>query len=283
MSSLINEYIEKLRNRFKNVNHINDVIFIYEEVIRDITKLDDVTIFLVKDNSFYSPRFDKSFLLDSKVNSILYECYFTKKTHNIIDINSSFLYYKSIDNINNIDIKNITVIPILDNNNNTLAVIEIGFNDKNYLEDITKLIDSTIDILISFYEISDIRKYTPTILLVDDNFIMLKFLSSIIKKYDVNIITATSGLEGIEKFKYQTVDMIIIDDIMVGMSGHEAISIIRDIEREQKLDPIPIFGTTSNTIKEVKDKLIQSGANLVFYKPIQQEEIIEALKLFMMI
>jgi len=283
MGSIVDEHILKLENIFKDVHHINDAISLYEKAIRDITDLDNITIFITQNNNFYSPQFDKSFAINNRVNGIVSECYFTKRVHTIKDVTCSFLYNKDIDNILNIDIKNITVIPILNSNNNVISIIEIIFDDKDYLDDVIKFIDGIKDIIISLYEVPDVLEYSPKILLVDDSFIMLKFLSSIIKKYDVDIITATSALEGIEKFKYENVDMIFMDDIMVGMSGHEAISIIRDIEIEKKIDPIPIFGITSDTTKDAKNRLIGSGANLVFYKPIEKDSIIEAMRLFMII
>ncbi len=69
-------------------------------------------------------------------------------------------------------------------------------------------------------------------------------------------------------------DIIFIDEVMVGMNGHQTIEEIRKIENEQELEPIPICGLTSDTTKETKEALLEAGANKVLYKPIQVQDII---------
>ncbi len=266
---------------FKNIDNIDNAIIICEDKIKEITKLNNIVIFINRGDILYSPSLDIEFKGDNSINGIVVEAFITKRVHTIIDATNSFLYNNKIDNIKNIEIENITVIPILDRESNVLAIVEVYFGSSNHLEDIKIFLDSIKEQLISLFSISQVMEYRPKVLLVDDSYIMLKFLSSILKKYDVEIITATSAMDAIGKFKYNDISVIFMDDIMVGMSGNEAIGKIREIEIELSRDPIPIFGITSDTTKEAKEKIISSGANLVFYKPIDQSKVIDAMKFFM--
>jgi CheY-like chemotaxis protein len=262
---------------------INDEIIKYENILKSVTKLDNITIFIKKGSNIYSPRLGKTIFIKNCINGILTEVYFTKKVHTIIDITNSFLYNKKIDAVDYIQKTNIMDIPILDKNNNILGIIELNFEDTTrlYLDMITQTIDDITKTIKSLD--TPPKKHQPTVLLVDDSFIMLKFISSILKNNNLDVITASSGLEGIEKFKYNNIDVIFMDDTMVGLSGHETIVKIRDIERDKNQDPIPIFGVTSDTTRESKELILDSGANLVLHKPIKQENIIEAMKLFLLL
>lgn len=118
------------------------------------------------------------------------------------------------------------------------------------------------------------------LLIIDDSIIILKYLSAILKKYNINIITAQSGLEAIERFRHEDIDFIFMDQIMVGMLGHEVINRIREIEKKDKLKPVPIVALTSDTVKETKNVLLGNGANLVLHKPIRAEDIVKAIERF---
>jgi len=268
----------------KNIKNIDDAVILYEDILRDITENKNIIIYLVKKNKLYSPRLKKRVIIDDTTNGILAQAYFTKRVYNIKDVTDSFLYNSHIDNLNNIDNHNILVIPLLEKNKYLLALIQIEFQDssKEYQEIINPLMSEIIELIASLKRDS-LLEYVPTALLVDDSFIMLKFISSILKKYNFNIVTATSGLEAIEKFKHQKIDLIFMDDVMVGLSGYETISIIREMERKDKQDPIPIFGVTSDTTREANDMIINSGANFVFHKPIKNDEIVRVLRLYMFI
>lgn len=98
-----------------------------------------------------------------------------------------------------------------------------------------------------------------------------------------NIESVQCGLQAIEIFKHKHIDIIFMDETMVGMKGHQAIQKIRKIENERKLKPIPIFGLTSDTTKEAREVLLESGANKVLYKPIQIHDAVGSIKEFMTI
>ena len=269
---------------FENAKNIDNAIVLCENIIKDITELDNIVVFVNRDDILYSPSLDIEFSVLNNINGIVIEAFMTKRVHTIEEATNSFLYNKNIDNILDIEIDNITVIPITNKDGSILAIVEVYFDNDNYLEDIKIFISSIEETLIDIYnKESKIIEAKPKVLLVDDSYIILKFLASILKKYDydIDIVTARSGIEAVGKFKYDDISIIIMDDMMIGMSGHKAIEKIREIEIESNRDPIPIIGITSDTTKEAKERFISSGANLVLYKPIEQSKVIDAMKFFM--
>jgi len=268
-----------------NILEFKEEIYTFEKYISQLIDIDTIIyIYNKKDNNLYSNTFNIKLNLNPNSIGIINECFYTEKIHTIYDITNSFLYDKKIDNPLNIDIKDIMTIPIFDNSNQILGIIYIASKIKNKFNNIYQKIEHLIDgISISIYNNNKLSliEYKPTILLIDDSFIIVKFIYSILQKYNFNIITATNGIDGINKFQNQKIDLIFIDDTMIGLSGSQTIKKIRNIEEKRRQDPIPIFGITSDTTKEVKDKILKSGANMVLYKPLTKNDIIKSMKLFM--
>ncbi len=109
--------------------------------------------------------------------------------------------------------------------------------------------------------------YAPSarILVVDDNYVNLKVFSSLLKRSEINISTASSGAACIELLKDNTYDLIFLDQMMPGMSGIDTLKIIK----ERKLaGNTPIICLTADAIKGARDNYIRLGFNDYFSKPI---------------
>jgi len=115
------------------------------------------------------------------------------------------------------------------------------------------------------------------ILVVDDNTINLKFMKEVLKKMNMQTVLAQSGDESIEKFKTEEIDLIFMDENMPGMSGGEAISIIRKREEKKKLKKITIIGLTGDADDKTRESLLNAGADDVLTKPVQLKEIIRVI------
>ncbi len=270
----------------KDILEFNDMISIYENSIKELSGIETIIyIYEKKKNILYSNTFDIQFSPHLYNNGIINECFYTNRVHTIYDVMNSFLYDDKRDNPINLNIQDIMVIPISNNKNQLLGIMYLASKDINKLKDIYLEIEPSLD------NISDIindynnklyaLEYKPTILLIDNSFIIMKFISSILEKYNFNIITATSATYAIDEFEAQEIDFIFIDDIISGLSGSQIIEKLRTIEKIKGEDPVPICGITSDTTKEAKEKILDAGANMVLYKPMRKDDIIETMKLFM--
>lgn len=108
-----------------------------------------------------------------------------------------------------------------------------------------------------------------SILVIDDNVIILKFMKEVLKSVELQSTLAQGAEDGIDEFKKNRYDMVLIDENMPTMKGSEAIPLIREIEKEKGLDPIAIISITGNADKQTRDKLLSVGADNVLTKPVQ--------------
>ncbi len=74
--------------------------------------------------------------------------------------------------------------------------------------------------------------------------------------------------------------MVFIDEMIQDIGGDKVIEAIRQIEIEKRFDSIPIFAITNDISHKIKNRLLELGANIVLYKPIERDDIIKAIEEF---
>ena len=115
------------------------------------------------------------------------------------------------------------------------------------------------------------------ILLVDDNDLTRELDSDILQEEGATVITADSGEMAIELFKRDnSFDAILLDLIMPGMSGIEATSEIRRLERNES-GRIPIVGITGDRLDAQVESIIRAGATDCLSKPLVVAEFARIL------
>jgi len=106
------------------------------------------------------------------------------------------------------------------------------------------------------------------ILLVEDNELNQRLMKISLTRYNYNITVAVNGLEGVELFKNQKFDLILMDIMMPVMDGYEATKEIRILESiDQSLGHTPIIAFTANTINNDREKCLEGGMDDIIEKP----------------
>ena len=114
-----------------------------------------------------------------------------------------------------------------------------------------------------------------SVLVVDDDVRNIYSLTSILEPEQMNIYTAFSGDEAINKLKYNKIDIVLMDIMMPGKNGFDTIKEIRgDIE----FNELPIIAVTAKAMKGDKELCIDAGANDYLTKPINAELLIRKMK-----
>lgn len=111
-----------------------------------------------------------------------------------------------------------------------------------------------------------------TILIAEDEKSNFRFLEVILKKTHVNILRAVNGLEAINIFKNNTIDLILMDIKMPVMDGLEA---TREIKKLNKA--IPIIALTAFAMQNDSNICKDAGCNDYISKPISQEKLFSTL------
>lgn len=134
------------------------------------------------------------------------------------------------------------------------------------------------EIMTAVVEKKELKFENKKILVVDDNNLNIKVACKLLEKYGLNIDTALSGAECIEKVKTITYDLILMDDMMPNMSGTEVLKIL-------KQDPnfkTPVIALTANALVGMRENYLKEGFLEYLAKPINREELEKCLKHFLL-
>lgn len=113
------------------------------------------------------------------------------------------------------------------------------------------------------------------ILVVDDNAINLTVTEGLLEPLKMQIDTAMSGKEAIDKISTVKYDLVFMDHMMPELDGVETTHIIRRFHPEY--DDVPIIALTANVIEGTKEMFIQEGMNDFVPKPIEIRSIVSKL------
>ncbi|MDF1610973.1 MAG: response regulator transcription factor [Stygiobacter sp.] len=112
------------------------------------------------------------------------------------------------------------------------------------------------------------------ILLVDDEKDILEFISYNLIKEKYDVITATNGLEALEKLN-ENPDLIILDVMMPQLDGYET---FKKIKENEKYKSIPIIFLTAKNNEKDEIFALNIGAEDFITKPISPQKIIARVK-----
>ncbi len=112
---------------------------------------------------------------------------------------------------------------------------------------------------------------TFNVLIAEDNKINMLLAKTLIKQILPNsvIIEAVDGLDAIEKFKENVVDIILMDVQMPNMNGYEATKKIRELQTTR----IPIIALTAGTVVGEREKCLEVGMDDYASKPIIKDTL----------
>jgi CheY-like chemotaxis protein len=118
-----------------------------------------------------------------------------------------------------------------------------------------------------------------TVLLVDDDARNIFALSSVLERRGMNVVTATTGKEAIESLaKAPDVAIVLMDIMMPEMDGYQTMQVIRE---EGKWRRLPIIALTAKAMKGDREKCLQAGASDYLAKPVNTEQLLAALRMWL--
>jgi CheY-like chemotaxis protein/anti-sigma regulatory factor (Ser/Thr protein kinase) len=114
------------------------------------------------------------------------------------------------------------------------------------------------------------------VLVVDDMDMNLYVTKGLLLLYGLQVDTALSGYEAIDKIKLNEYNMVFMDHMMPGMDGIETIREIRKLGPEY--EKLPVIALTANAVSGVKEMFSTAGFNGFLSKPIPTQELDEVIK-----
>ncbi len=120
-----------------------------------------------------------------------------------------------------------------------------------------------------------LKKYK--ILMVEDNLINQKINKVIFEKNGCKLDVANNGREGLEMYKKDAYDLILMDIQMPVMDGLETTRQIRRYEEEQNKHPAFIVALTANAMESDRKKTRDAGMDGFIAKPFKPVELLKIL------
>jgi DNA-binding NtrC family response regulator len=111
------------------------------------------------------------------------------------------------------------------------------------------------------------------ILVVDDEPILRDSLEVALKTSGYEVLTARTGEEGLERFKKENPDLILLDHWLPGINGDEVLRRIKDEDPE-----IPIIIMTAQGSIEMAVNLMKMGAFDFLVKPFELDQMEDLIK-----
>jgi CheY-like chemotaxis protein len=151
----------------------------------------------------------------------------------------------------------------------TVMLLHIDHN--HLLPEKRKLIEglrSKTDILIN-----------KNVLVVDDDVRNLFALTTAFERYNINTITAESGMEAMKILNENNqIDIVLMDIMMPEMDGYETTQKIR---REHKNSSLPIIAVTAKAMKGDREKCIEAGASDYITKPLKIGQLMSLMRVWL--
>lgn len=121
--------------------------------------------------------------------------------------------------------------------------------------------------------------HSKKILLVDDDARNVFALSKVLSERGLEIIKAENGEKALEMLaSHPDINLILMDIMMPVMDGYQAIKQIRSQSRYKNL---PVIALTAKAMKDDKQKCIDAGANDYINKPVDLDQLLSLMRVWL--
>jgi CheY-like chemotaxis protein len=117
------------------------------------------------------------------------------------------------------------------------------------------------------------------VLVVDDDVRNIFALSSVLERRGMTVLTADTGKAAIDTLdSTPDVSIVLMDIMMPAMDGYETIRVIRQNPSFRRL---PIVALTAKAMKGDREKTLEAGASEYLAKPVNTEQLLSTLRMWL--
>jgi CheY-like chemotaxis protein len=110
------------------------------------------------------------------------------------------------------------------------------------------------------------------VLLVDDDIRNLFAMTSVLERFNMQVLTAENGNDAIDLLnRARDIDIVLLDIMMPEMDGFNTLRAIRNISR---LKSLPIIVVTAKAMKGDREKCLEAGASDYISKPLNTADLL---------
>ena len=123
------------------------------------------------------------------------------------------------------------------------------------------------------------NKKNYTVLIAEDDISNQKVAKNILERSGYSVVLSNDGKEAVSLYKSDTsIDLILMDIQMPVLDGHEATKVIRNIEKQEQKERIPIIALTAYAMVGDREKCLASGMDDYISKPLKANELLGSIK-----
>jgi len=123
-----------------------------------------------------------------------------------------------------------------------------------------------------------VNSLKPRILCVDDDSGILSFFEEALVPNGYEVILSDNGRDAWECIKKHSIDLVLLDIVMPGISGYD---VCKKIREDKKYENIPVVMVTALQSTEDRIKSIDMGAADFITKPFDYEDILSRIKMLL--
>jgi CheY-like chemotaxis protein/signal transduction histidine kinase/CHASE3 domain sensor protein len=117
------------------------------------------------------------------------------------------------------------------------------------------------------------------VLIIDDDVRNIFAITSLLERYEMQIMYAENGRDGIEVLQNNPdINLVLMDVMMPKMDGYETTSQIR---QNNQFKNLPIIALTAKAMQGDREKCIEAGASDYITKPVDTEQLISLLRVWL--
>ncbi|NES97163.1 MAG: response regulator, partial [Desertifilum sp. SIO1I2] len=124
-------------------------------------------------------------------------------------------------------------------------------------------------------KVTGIRGQAPQILIVDDDDNHRSMLAHLLQEIGCRIQEATNGEQGLNLAAEHLPNLMILDLAMPQMDGFE---VMANLQADPQLASIPVLVSSASVFEEDRQHSLQAGAKGFLPKPLQIDELLNALR-----
>ena len=113
------------------------------------------------------------------------------------------------------------------------------------------------------------------VLIIEDNDRNLELVRDILQAKGYRTLEAGTAEDGLEIARRQAPDLILMDIQLPGMSGIEALKVLRD---DPGTAAVPVVAITASVMKSDRDQIMRAGFDGFVEKPITVRSFLEAVE-----
>ena len=117
------------------------------------------------------------------------------------------------------------------------------------------------------------------VLIVDDDIRNIFAMTSLLEPFQMSLLSAETGKGAIEMLQTTSdVDVVLMDIMMPDMDGYDTMRAIRKLGKFRSL---PIIALTAKAMKGDREKCIEAGASDYIAKPVDTEQLLSLLRVWL--